>query len=75
MLTIILAAVFLWILFKAFGLVLHLAWGIFKVIGVLLMILAAPLFLGIVLVGGALALLAVPIGLVALACGIGALAD
>ena len=61
--------VFVWILIKAFGLMLRLTWGIAKILAAILMVLALPVLLVCLLFAGGIALL-IPVAMVGLAAGI-----
>ena len=61
--------VFVWILIKAFGLMLRLTWGIAKILAAVLMVLALPVLLVCLLFAGGIALL-IPVAMVGLAAGI-----
>ncbi len=69
MLELLTVLIFVWLLFKAIGLAMRLAWGTAKVIASILMGIAVPLLLLCVLFVGGLALL-LPLALIGLAFGI-----
>ena len=64
--SIIMLTLFAWLFFKSLGFVFRLTWGITKLVGTLLMVLAIPVLgLCLLLAGGAMLL--VPVGIMALA--------
>lgn len=69
LLDLLLTAFFIWLLIKAFGLTLRVAWGLTKVIAVLLFVMAVPALIACLLFAGGLLLL-VPVAMVGLALGI-----
>lgn len=60
---------FLWLLFKAFGLVFKIAWGAAKIVASFLMVFAMPLLVVLMIFVGGMALL-IPIAMIAIAVGI-----
>lgn len=69
MIKLLLLVLFVWLAVHAIGFSFKLAWGITKVVGVLLLILALPALLACMLFASGLVLL-VPIVLVGAACGV-----
>lgn len=69
LLDLLLTAFFIWLLIKAFGLTLRVAWGLTKVIAVLLFVMAVPALIACLMFAGGLLLL-VPVAMVGLALGI-----
>lgn len=69
LLDLLLTAFFIWLLIKAFGLTLRVAWGLTKVIAVLLFVLAIPALVACLLFAGGL-LLMIPVAMVGLAFGL-----
>ena len=69
LLDLLLTAFFIWLLLKAFGLTLRVAWGLTKVIAVLLFVLSIPALVACLLVAGGLLLL-IPVAMVGIAVGI-----
>ena len=65
----LLTAFFIWLLIKAFGLTLRVAWGLTKMIAVLLFVLAIPALVACLLFAGGL-LLMIPVAMVGLAVGL-----
>lgn len=61
--------VFVGLFGKAIGLACKVAWGLAKVVAMILFVLALPSLIGCLLVAGGIALL-IPIALVGVACGI-----
>ena len=58
MFELLLLAIFCWLFFWAVGITFRVAWGVAKVVAILLFILAVPAFIGVFLIaGGALLLL------------------
>ena len=66
MLELILTIVFIWLGFKALGLIFRVAWGTTKLIASILLILALPTLVGCLLFAGGILLL-IPVALVAVA--------
>lgn len=60
---------FLWLLFKAVGLVFKIAWGAAKIVASVLMVAAIPLLVVLMLLAGGIVLL-IPMAMIALAVGI-----
>ena len=69
MFEILIVIAFLWLLFKAFGLVFKLAWGAAKIVASVLMVFAIPLLVVLTIFAGGVALL-IPIAMIAVAVGI-----
>lgn len=69
LLDLLLTAFFIWLLLKAFGLTLRVAWGLTKVIAVLLFVLSIPALVACLLFAGGLLLL-IPVAMVGIAVGI-----
>lgn len=69
LLDLLLTAFFIWLLFKAFGLTLRVAWGLTKVIAVVLFVMAIPALVACLLFAGGLLLL-IPVAMVGVAVGI-----
>ena len=69
LLDLLLTAFFIWLLLKAFGLTLRVAWGLTKVIAVLLFGLSIPALVACLLFAGGLLLL-IPVAMVGIAVGI-----
>lgn len=69
LLDLLLTAFFIWLLLKAFGLTLRVAWGLTKVIAVLLFVLSIPALVACLLFAGGLLLL-IPVAMVVIAVGI-----
>ena len=69
LLDLLLTAFFIWLLLKAFGLKLRVAWGLTKVIAVLLFVLSIPALVACLLFAGGLLLL-IPVAMVGIAVGI-----
>jgi len=68
LLDLLLTAFFIWLLVKAVGLTLRVAWGLTKVIAVLLFMLAVPALVACLLFAGGL-LLIIPVAMVGIAVG------
>ena len=60
---------FVWLAFKAIGLMLKLTWGMAKLVAGILIVLAFPALLGCLLFAGGIMLL-VPLAMIAIAAGI-----
>ncbi len=60
---------FVWLAFKAIGLMLKLTWGMAKIAAVILIALAFPALLGCLLFVGGIALL-IPLAMIAITAGI-----
>ena len=69
LLDLLLTVFFIWLLLKAFGLTLRVAWGLTKVIAVLLFVLSIPALVACLLFAGGLLLL-IPVAMVGIAVGI-----
>ena len=69
LLDLLLTAFFIWLLLKAFGLTLRVAWGLTKVIAVLLFVLSIPALVACLLFAGGVLLL-IPVAMVGIAVGI-----
>lgn len=69
MLEILTVIVFCWLFFKAVKLALRIAWGGVRFFVSLLLALAIPVLIGCLIFAGGLALL-IPLGLVAIGCGL-----
>ena len=69
LLDLLLTAFFIWLLFKAFGLTLRVAWSLTKVIAVVLFVMAIPALVACLLFAGGLLLL-IPVAMVGVAVGI-----
>ena len=69
MFEILVVIAFLWLLFKAFGLVFKLAWSAAKIIAAILMVLAMPLLVLFMIFVGGVALL-IPVAMIGIAVGI-----
>ena len=68
LLDLLLTAFFVWLVIKAFGLALRVAWGLTKVIAVLLFVLAIPALVACLLLAGGV-LLMVPVAMAGVALG------
>ena len=69
MFELLVVVLFAWLFIKAIGFSLRLAWGVAKIVGLLLIIPALPLLLvGLLFAGGVILLL--PLLLVGAACGV-----
>ena len=69
MLEILVILLFLWLFWQGIKLAFRIAWGVAKVIAVILFVLSIPTLIGCLLFAGGLALLA-PLALIALAAGL-----
>ena len=69
MFEIVVSLLFAWLFISALRLMFKVAWGLTKVIAVILMIAALPLLVGILLIAGGFALL-LPVALIAIAVGV-----
>lgn len=69
MFTLFVIFVFGWLFFKSIGLAFHLTWGLAKIVGTLLFVVALPLLIVFAVLGALLPLL-LPLALVAIAFGI-----
>lgn len=69
MVTLLTVILFVWLLGKAIGLAVKLAWGAAKVIAGILMVLAVPLLIVCVVFAGGIALI-IPIAVIGIAFGI-----
>ena len=65
MLSVLLIAAFCWLYLKALGLVFRVTWGMVKLVGSLLILMAAPVLILMLLFAGGLLLL-IPLAMVAL---------
>lgn len=69
MMELLMTVLFCWLFWKALGLAFRAAWGITKILVMLLFVLAVPMLLGCVLFAGGLLIL-IPVAMVALALGL-----
>ena len=69
MLEILTIVVFLWLLVKSIGFALKLTWGVAKIVGCILMVVALPALIVCLLFAGSIALL-VPIAMIGISAGI-----
>ena len=69
MLEILTIVVFLWLLVKSIGFALKLTWGVAKIVGCILMVVALPALIVCLLFAGSIALL-VPIAIIGISAGI-----
>ena len=69
MFKVLIAIAFLWLLFKALGLALKIAWGAAKIVASILMVFAMPLLVVLMIFAGGVALL-IPIAMIVIAVGI-----
>lgn len=69
LLTVCAVAVFAWLLFQAIKLFFKVAWGLAKVVGAVLCVIAFPLLIVLLLSAGGI-LIFLPVLLVAAACGV-----
>ncbi len=69
MIDILLVALFVWLFYHALRLTFKIAWGVAKVIAVLLVIIALPSLIGCLLFASGLILLA-PVAIIAIAWGL-----
>lgn len=69
MLEFMIAVLFIWLLFKATGLVFTLTWGLIKVLAIILLIAALPALITCLIFAGGIILL-IPFGLLLLVFGL-----
>lgn len=69
MMELLMTVLFCWLFWKALGLAFRAAWGVTKILAMLLFVLAVPMLIGCVLFAGGLLLL-VPVAMVTLALGL-----
>lgn len=69
MLEFMVAVLFIWLLFKATGLVFGLTWGLIKVLAIILLIVALPVLTACLIFAGGIILL-MPFGLLLLVFGL-----